>query len=80
MNEFIDHFEDNCISRQGRNNRRRSSRFAISFWSYFDRLDLQLPRTNNPQEAWHNTLQVTSCFAIKRLLTIYFYFDAEFLS
>ncbi|CAF3873782.1 unnamed protein product [Rotaria sordida] len=60
MNEFIDYFENNYIGRKVRNNRRHSPRFAISFWNCFDRLDLQLPRTNNPQEAWHNALQ-NSC-------------------
>ena len=56
--EFIEYFEDNYIGRRGRYNRGRSPLFPIAFWNCFDRLDQQLPRTNNPQEGWHNAFQV----------------------
>ncbi|CAF1391294.1 unnamed protein product [Adineta ricciae] len=58
--EFEKLAEESPETMNGRNSRRRSPRFLISFWSCFDRLDHQLPRTNNPQEAWHNALK-NSC-------------------
>jgi hypothetical protein len=34
-------------------------RYAISMWNSFDRLNSDIPRTNNSLEAWHNAFQKT---------------------
>ena len=48
--DLIDYFEDHYVARPVRGSRPRCPRFSISTWNGFDRLDKQLPRTNNSAE------------------------------
>ncbi|XP_042212508.1 uncharacterized protein LOC121875325 [Homarus americanus] len=52
----IDYFEDTYIGRQCRHYR-RTPRFPVSMWNVYDRVDEDLPRTNNSLEGWHNHMQ-----------------------
>jgi hypothetical protein len=56
--DFADYFEDNYVGRPIRGGRRRCARFSISMWNCFNRLDQQLPRSNNSVEAWNKAIKV----------------------
>ncbi|KAL3852100.1 hypothetical protein ACJMK2_015786 [Sinanodonta woodiana] len=45
-------WEDTYIGRR-RRNRRANPRFAVEMWNLHDRVNENLPRTNNSVEAWH---------------------------
>ncbi|KAK7009848.1 hypothetical protein BgiMline_001427, partial [Biomphalaria glabrata] len=46
------------IGRQ-RRNRRVTPRFPIALWNVGDRVQDNLPRTNNSVEGWHHTFQLS---------------------
>ena len=39
-------------------NRRKNPRFDIFMWNCFERVNQDLPRTNNAIEGWHNAFHV----------------------
>jgi hypothetical protein len=51
-------FEDNFIGRTMTRSRRKNPRFDISMWNSFERVNQDLPRTNNAIEGWHNASHV----------------------
>lgn len=63
LGELYDYFEDNYVGRLRRGRRRGTNptrappRFAVEFWSVRDRVQVDLPRTNNKLEGWHRGLQ-----------------------
>ena len=56
--ELLIYFEDNFIGRKMLRNRRSNPRYVIQMWNCFSRVDLELPRTNNAVEGWHNAFHV----------------------
>ena len=50
----LDYFEDNYIGRQRRGRPRDTPMFPISVWNMVDRVENDLPRTNNSIEGWHH--------------------------
>ena len=56
--ELLIYFEDNFIGRKISRNRRSNPRYVIQMWNCFSRVDLELPRTNNAVEGWHNAFHV----------------------
>ncbi|KAH9364822.1 hypothetical protein HPB48_020956 [Haemaphysalis longicornis] len=54
-----DYFEDVYIGRRRRNGM-STAMFPPAVWSVRDSTLTDLPRTNNPVEAWHRGLQVNS--------------------
>jgi len=48
----VDYFEDTYVGRV-RGNRRREGRFPVEMWNNYRRTRLDLPRSNNAEEAWH---------------------------
>lgn len=59
---IVDYFEDSYIGRMRRGGRKHP-RFPIHMWNMKERVEYDLPRTNNSLEGWHNSLQanVTAC-------------------
>lgn len=56
-----DYFEDNYIGRL-RRNRRTTPLFPINIWNNYDRVLINLPRSNNSVEAWHRRFHcVVAC-------------------
>jgi hypothetical protein len=55
---LADYWEDTYIGRR-RRNRRANPRFAVEMWNVHDRVNENLPRTNNSVEAWHRAFQQT---------------------
>ena len=53
---ILDYFEYTSIGRLRRRNR-RAPWFPISMWNMHERVILDLPRTNNSIEGWHNHIQ-----------------------
>ena len=53
----FDYFEDNYLGRPMTNNRRRRPKFPLSWWNVYNRVQMDLPRTNNSVEGWHNAFQ-----------------------
>ena len=60
---IVDYYEDTWIGRPGRRNTRRPPKFEIEMWSCFERVQEDLPKTNNVIEGWHRTFlhQVSGC-------------------
>lgn len=58
MTPINDYWEDNYVGRQ-RRNRRANPRFSLELWNMRDRVNDNLPRTNNSVEAWHRAFQQT---------------------
>ena len=56
--DLLIYFEDNFISGKMSRNRRSHPRFAVPMWNCFSRISLDLPRTNNGVEGWHNAFHV----------------------
>ena len=57
--DLLVYFEDTYIGRKMSRNRRANPRFSISMWNCFSRVVLNLPRTNNMVEGWHNAFHVS---------------------
>ena len=49
-------------------NRRKCPRFSISMWNCFSRVHLDLPRTNDAVEGWHNAFHVCIINILSTLL------------
>jgi len=58
ITSLVDYWEDTYIGRR-RRNRRANPRFAVDLWNVHDRINDNLPRTNNSVEAWHRAFQQT---------------------
>ena len=58
LEELTNYFEDTWIGRPFRR-RRRDAVFKPELWSVFDRVQGDLPKTNNSLEGWHRSLQLT---------------------
>jgi hypothetical protein len=56
MKPIMDYWENTYV---GRRLEGVVPRYAISMWNSFDRLNSDIPRTNNSLEAWHNAFQKT---------------------
>lgn len=69
---ILDYFETNYIG-EVRRGQRRNPLFAHSFWSVYNRVNLQLPRTNNALEGWHNAF---SCSLGQSHANIWTFIDA----
>ncbi|CAF1264599.1 unnamed protein product [Adineta steineri] len=54
LDDLILYFEDNFIGRIMTRNRRKNPRYNINMWNCFERINEDLPRTNNAIEGWHN--------------------------
>ena len=52
----LDYFEDIYIGRIARW-RHRTPQFPVSMWNVYDRVQDDLPRTNNAVEGWHRAFQ-----------------------
>ena len=52
---MITYFEKNYIGsfEKGSKTLRKTPRFAIAMWNVYERVKLDLPRTNNHVESWH---------------------------
>ena len=50
---LLDYFEDTWIGRPDRRGRRRAPKFNVALWSCYDRVEKDLPKTNNSVEGWH---------------------------
>jgi len=57
--DLILYFEDNFIGRTMTRNRRKTPRYDITMWNCFERINEDLPRTNNAIEGWHNAFHVS---------------------
>lgn len=57
LQPITDYWEDVYIGRRRRRSRNRPL-FAVDLWNVLDRLNDNLPRTNNSVEAWHRAFQV----------------------
>ena len=55
--DLLQYFEDTYIGRYRRNAPRSPPLFAINLWNMFNRIDDELPRTNNSVEGWHRSFQ-----------------------
>ena len=55
---LADYFEDNYIGRPQRRGRREPP-YPIALWNMHDRVDEELPRTNNSVEGWHRSFQAS---------------------
>ena len=51
---LLDYFEDNYIGRSRRGRARAQPKFPIGLWNVVSRTEMDLPRTNNNVEGWHN--------------------------
>lgn len=58
LTPLTDYWEDTYVGRQ-RRRRRANPRFALDLWNMRDRVNDNLPRTNNSVEAWHRAFQQT---------------------
>ncbi|CAF0714736.1 unnamed protein product [Adineta steineri] len=59
LDDLILYFEDNFIGRIMTRNRRKNPRYNINMWNCFERINEDLPRTNNAIEGWHNAFHVS---------------------
>ncbi|CAF0828461.1 unnamed protein product [Brachionus calyciflorus] len=56
LNPIISYFESNYVGRLKMGNR-ISPRFPKELWNVFDRVNENLPRTNNDVESWHSRIK-----------------------
>ena len=49
----LDYFEDTWIGRPDRQGRLRAPKFHINIWSCYERVEKDLPKTNNSIAGWH---------------------------
>ena len=57
VDDLIGYFEETYIGRRLRNGRRIVPRFPVDAWNQYDRVQNELPRTNNHVEAWHRAIE-----------------------
>jgi hypothetical protein len=60
LSDLVIYFEDNFIGRKMSRNRRNNPRYGVSMWNCFSRVHIDLPRTNNAVEGWHNAFHVSN--------------------
>ena len=53
---ILDYFEDNYLGRPQRHGRRQPT-FTIDLWNMSQRVEEELPKTNNNVEGWHKSFQ-----------------------
>ena len=54
FDNVLDYIEDNHIGRARRGRARAQPKFPIRLWNVVSRTEMDLPRTNNNVEGWHN--------------------------
>lgn len=54
-NELLNYFEETWVGLKKRQNARAKPLFSIKLWNCYDYVIEDLPRTNNAEEAWHNS-------------------------
>lgn len=54
---LLDYFEDTYLGRPSRRGPRRGALFLPITWNQWDRVNSDLPRTNNAVEGWHSAFQ-----------------------
>ena len=54
IDSVLDYFEDTYIGRSRRGRARAQPKFPIGLWNVVSRTEMDLPRTNNNVEGWHN--------------------------
>lgn len=52
--QIVNYFEDVYIGRPDRRNKRKQPLFQIEMWNCFSSVTMDLPKTNNKMEGWHN--------------------------
>ena len=57
LDNVIIYFEDNYIGHFIQHAPRRNPTFMIEIWNMLNRVDLDLPQTNNAVEGWHHRFQ-----------------------
>ena len=58
VDELLEYFRNTYVGRYPQNARVRPPLFAINVWNmYHNRIDDELPRTNNSVEGWHRRFQ-----------------------
>ena len=55
--EIAEYFEDTYIGRLLPNHTRRKPPFPIRLWNLYRKVNLEVARTNNSVEGWHNGFQ-----------------------
>lgn len=55
--QLLDYFEDTYLGRPQRRGRRRGAVFPPQMWNQYERVNNNLPRTNNATEGWHRAFQ-----------------------
>ena len=55
--EIVEYFESTYIGRLLPNDERRTPPFPIRLWNLYTRVNLEVARTNNAVEGWHNGFQ-----------------------
>ena len=57
--DLYDYFETIYLGRAQRGGRRRAPRYSLNLWNQLERLEGELPRTNNLIEGWHRGCQAS---------------------
>ena len=58
LDDLFNYFEDSYIGRPYRR-RRKDPFFRIELWNIYDRIERNLPKTNNAVEGWHRAFQTS---------------------
>lgn len=65
---FLTYIENNYVGSDT-----KKSRFPLEFWNLYNRVKLQLPRTNNSIESWHSRISRNTCqnLTIKKVIDLF---------
>lgn len=60
--DIVNYFEDVWVGRPDRRNKRRQPLFKVDIWNCYSNVTMDLPKTNNKMEGWHNSFSsLLSC-------------------